>query len=81
MDCCDLGNEESTYIWGVVNQRCCRNQLVRSRTHIGNIELKIGSDDNDGQGRERECPIRVTRALDSNEEEGNGVSSSSYAHQ
>ena len=20
MDCCDLGNEERTYIWGVVNQ-------------------------------------------------------------
>ena len=58
-----------------------RNQLERFRTHFGNIELEIGADDNDGQGRKRECPIRVTGALDSNEEEGNGVSCSSYPHQ
>ena len=49
-DCCDLGNEERTYIWGVMNQRRRRNELERPCTHIGNVELKLGSDNNDGQG-------------------------------
>ena len=39
------------------------NQCETLWTYVGNVEVKIRSDYYEGQGWEREGPVRVSRAL------------------
>lgn len=77
MDCCDSSIDDRTYIWLL----SVRSAAKCSGTYVGDIELKIRANHDYCQRREGEGPVRVARALYSQEEESDCVCDGTNAYQ